>query len=110
MTVGVGTSILLNSLYNWKCNLSFMINMSYQLERILFTFITPPNLIKEEDSFRINLFRKFFTLLPTRSSCCMKSTHDILIPSPEGHNIPATVFTPLSQVCGEVKRPIIVHM
>ena len=107
---GVTSSVLLNVFNNWNFNLSFTINMMQQTERLLFSFATPPFLIAETDMFRINFFRKFYTIIPSCSTQKMKTTLDIQIPSSEGHSIPATVYTPISQVCSEIKRPIIIHM
>lgn len=110
VAVGATTGALINVLMNWRFKLSFTINLIGLVDRIVFSFLSPPYHIAENDLHRINLFRKFFTIMPNCSAKKMKSIHDIKIPSPEGHVIPATVYTPLSQVSSEVKRPIIIHM
>jgi hypothetical protein len=110
VAVGITTSALFNVFKNWNFNLSFMINCINQTDRLVFSIITPPYMIAESDLFRINMFRKLYASLPTCSTQKMKDTRDIQIPSPEGHIIPATVYTPISQVCSEIKRPIIIHM
>jgi hypothetical protein len=64
-------------------------------------------------------------MLPLCSVCKMASIEDIVIPREGvsergsegvsegeggGHGIGATVYTPVSQVCSEIKRPIVIHM
>jgi hypothetical protein len=60
-------------------------------------------------------------MLPLCSVCKMASIEDIVIPRERvsegvsegeggGHGIGATVYTPVSQVCSEIKRPIVIHM
>mgnify|MGYP003387957242 CR=1 FL=1 len=108
--VGVASSVLFDVLNNWNFNLTFEINFLKQFERFIFSIVSPPQLIAETDLFRINMFRKMVASLPTCSTQKMKTTHDIQIPSPDGYSIPATVYTPISQVCSEIKRPIVIHM
>lgn len=80
----------------WNFRLSPLINIINLIDNVLSVLVTPLHMIRESDTAKINKERLIYASLPLGFRAKLQSTKDITISTPEGHSLPARVYTPLT--------------